>query len=859
MKTSTGTNLSTSPLRKYLMPRPRVNEILGRASCCKLVYVVAGAGYGKTAAVQNYIRQQKDAVVRWVQLTESDNIGTHYWENLTHTVSLDNPKLAREFRELGFPETLVRFKQFAETIKLMEHSTHKTFLVLDDFHLVNSKQALTFAERCTQLAIPGACVIIISRAEPDINTMSLLSKGEAAVLTEDDLRFTTDEIKGFLEHSNIICTLENAEKFAESTKGWPIAVNLLSLVLKKSRESIDTALELTTKNISKLFESEAWSVFPESIQKTLVKLSLVADLTLPLSHEIFSNETLDKYMRELASFISYDSFCNNYRIHPLYLKFLDGKQNLLTKREKRAIYRRAAKWCFENGFFTGTVKYYAASHEYEQIIDVLRSYPGKLPHGTYKYFLDLIAKLEPGKSYEENLKLERLSALAEPFLLIGMREFDTAHKLTETVISEWEQSDSPYKSEVLLNAYNALAHISKYTCITTHRYKTALYLEKSASFAEKLGQKAEDRGIFALQDIRSFACLVGECGTLSNLKEFEESTKEPTTRTNMVSLRRYNGYDDGASCEIEFFKNKLGKAAHYAHRGLMKARQNAHYGIEMMIRQYMLRIAIHMGDYSLSNEILSQIFECIENEGKFNKQLLYDLIIGSFYIQIGAFDMVAPWIFSEHDKDEATDFRVPMRELIVSVRYFIGCKKYNHALTLLSNSYPRLPHERFLFSELVLTLLLSVARIKTGDTDGAVESFEKAYKLSFSGVLEMPFIELGKGIVPIAAAVKKSKTGLIPEKWLHATERKAGIYAKNTLAIGGAYKFEHQIEEKISLTAREREVLGDMSRGLSREEIAELRHLSINTIKKNVQSIYIKLNATNNLDAIRIAVEQKLL
>jgi LuxR family maltose regulon positive regulatory protein len=590
-----------------------------------------------------------------------------------------------------------------------------------------------------------------------------------------------------------------------------------------------------------------------------VKLSLVADLALPLSHEIFSNETLDNYVRELASFISYDSFCNNYRIHPLYLKFLDGKQNLLTKREKRAIYHKTAKWCFENGFYTGAVKYYAASHEYEQIVEVLRSYPGKLPHDTYKYFLDLIEKLEPGKSYEENLKLERLSALTKPFLLIGMREFEAAHKLTETVINEWEQTDSPYKADILLNAYNALAHISKYTCITTHRYKTAFYLEKSASIGERLGKKAEDKGIFALQDIRSFACLVGETGTQEELKVFESSMKELTSQTHIASLKRYNGCDDAASCEIAFFKNELDKAVYYAHRGLMKARQNAHYGIEMMLRQYMLRIAIHMGDYPLSNEILSQISECIKNEGKFNKQLLYDLIIGSFYIQIGASDMVTPWIFSEHDKDEATDFRVPMRELIVSVRYFIGCNKYTHALALLSNSFPRLPHERFLFSELVLTLLLSVARIRTGDAEGAVESFEKAYKLSLSGVLEIPFVELGKGLPPIAAAVSKSKGSLVPQKWLHTMERKAATYAKNTGAIGSAYKFEHQIEEKISLSAREREVLGDMSRGLSREEIAQLRHLSINTIKKNVQSIYIKLDASNNLDAIRIAVEQKLL
>ena len=55
------------------------------------------------------------------------------------------------------------------------------------------------------------------------------------------------------------------------------------------------------------------------------------------------------------------------------------------------------------------------------------------------------------------------------------------------------------------------------------------------------------------------------------------------------------------------------------------------------------------------------------------------------------------------------------------------------------------------------------------------------------------------------------------------------------------------------------EVLNDMYKGLSREEIAENRYLSINTVKKIIQSIFIKLDANNTASAIRIAVKRKIL
>jgi LuxR family maltose regulon positive regulatory protein len=351
---------------------------------------------------------------------------------------------------------------------------------------------------------------------------------------------------------------------------------------------------------------------------------------------------------------------------------------------------------------------------------------------------------------------------------------------------------------------------------------------------------------------------VGEGATEKDFSEFSESLKELALLSDKRHDHKYHGYEEWAACEIAFFKNKLDEAMHLALSGVTKSRANSDHGIEMMLRQYMLRIAIHMGDYALAKEVLEQIYKCIENIGKFNRQLLYDLIAGSFYIHIGVPERAAPWIFSEFDKDESSDFRVPMRELIVSVRYFLSRKKYTRALNTLYNSSPRLPHERFLFSELVFSLLLAIAEVRTGAPRKAVESFEAAYKLSYDGVFEMPFIEMGKHITSITAAVRKCKSSIIPENWLSAVERKAIIYAKNTAVIEKAFKRENKIEEEIPLSEREREVLSDMCRGLSRDEIAMYRCLSINTVKKIVGSLYLKLDASNNLDAVRIAFERKL-
>jgi hypothetical protein len=96
------------------MPRLWIYRIFAQLTSCKLVYMIAGGttGYGKTQAVYNYIQQQPNAVVRWVQLTEHDNIGSHLLGESYACVSFDNPELTIKLCELGFPETAARFKLY---------------------------------------------------------------------------------------------------------------------------------------------------------------------------------------------------------------------------------------------------------------------------------------------------------------------------------------------------------------------------------------------------------------------------------------------------------------------------------------------------------------------------------------------------------------------------------------------------------------------------------------------------------------------------------------------------------------------------------------------------------------------------
>jgi len=859
MNQPTVTNGNLSPLAVDFMPRPRLDRLFAQAAHSKLVYVVAGAGYGKTQAVHHYIEKQPDAVVRWVQLTESDNIGSRYWENLTHNVSSDNPDLARRLREMGFPDTLARFKQFAEILRATEHRAHKTYLVLDDFHLIHTKEALIFAERCAHLQIPGACVIIMSRKEPEINAVSLYANGKASTITEDELRFTVHEITEYLKRCGITCSATDLLRFSDATKGWALAIKLLSLVLRRVPYNLDLALDAMRQNIFHLFEMEAWSGLSEHLKKTMVRLPLVSDLPLVSLREILDDDAFTSDPPAYAPFVWFDSFSNEYRIHPLYLEFLQSKQFILSDDEKQNIYRRAAQWCSENGFFMDAIHYYAKSYQYGRMLEALLSYPFKLPYNACAYFLNILEALDPTDEEQSDYNILLLKNLFMPLLYMGMNRYEEARERSFAVIRKWENLEKPIAAYLLYTAYSNLAYIDMYVCTVSHHYDFPDYLKKAVEFYKASSSPpVKVSGPFAVTDVRSFACLVGENAGLPDFDQFVSALKKAAPYVAETYHHMYYGYDDLAVCELAFFRNQLDHARGRAHDAILKAREKKQYGIEMAAQHYLLRMAIHDGDYPLVREILKQLHSHLDNRDFWNNRMLYDIITGSFYCHIGLPKMAPLWLAVD-EKEPASEARVSARELIVSVRYYLASHKYQQALTILINSYPREPQERFYFGELIFTLLLAAARLLTGDAAGAADDFVRAYGMSFNGEFEMPFIELGKTFHPLAAAVSKRGGGGIPEQWLTAVGRKATIYAKKTAVIIHAFKREKNIKDTVQLSERELEILSDLYHGLSREEIAVNRYLSINTVKKILQSIYIKLDANNNVDAVRIAVEKKII
>ena len=112
---------------------------------------------------------------------------------------------------------------------------------------------------------------------------------------------------------------------------------------------------------------------------------------------------------------------------------------------------------------------------------------------------------------------------------------------------------------------------------------------------------------------------------------------------------------------------------------------------------------------------------------------------------------------------------------------------------------------------------------------------------------EAAVVVVGRDLRP-ALAARAAALGAVGYVSLEASA--SAILSVIREAAGGEVSSPPGLGDEAALSRREAEVLGDIVKGFSNEEIAQRRSLSINSIKSYIRSAYRKLGVTSRSQAV---------
>jgi LuxR family maltose regulon positive regulatory protein len=830
------------------LERVRLNQLLEDALQKPLVTISAGAGYGKTRAVYSFL-QKYDIVTTWIQLSERDNVGMRFWENFLYAVTLYDSCLAKRLGDIGFPETEDQFSKYFSIPEEVITSKERSVTVFDDFHLIQDDSVLRFIKRSAQSPMPKMTTILISRAEPDINTISLLSKGLVAHLNEDDLRFTEEETARYFQLLSIPLSSQSVSNIHSDTAGWALGLHLIGLSLTKapSRErEARTAMKL---NIFKMIENEVFLAISERLQRFLIRLSLIDRLSTDLISVLAGNETLVDELRNLSSFVRYDIYLHAYVIHHLFLDYLRQRQDILTEEEKRDTYLKAARWCDENDYKMDAISYYDKAGEYEAIVWIVYHFPQQIPFNQAKFVFDIYDKA-PAELLEQIAPYH----LQHSRLLLSMNRFTEAVADIRNRIEKYSPlPSSDFNNRVLSGAYLALGFTSYATLPQTDRCDFDPLWEKADHYY-RLNPYDEFSSVTSI----SLDACASKVGTTRSgaMEEYIEALARGIPHVVNVLNGCMYGLDDLARGELLFYKGSLKSAEKFLRQAVFKAEARNQYEVRNRALLYLLRSGVAQGNFERVQRTLKDLEAQLKMAGYDARFITYDIIMGWYYSFLGQPQRVPDWLKGKFAQESFAVFNANFGNL-VKAKFDYFNKRHHELLTFLEREQKRVGG--VLFVRLVNKALESVCHYQLRDKDAALSALGEAYGLAESNNLTMPFIELGKDMRTLTAAAMKDKKCGIPPQWLEMINRKAATYAKRLTFIISEYKRVNNLGNDVPLSSREMDILHDLSHGLSRPEIAANHGLSINTVKMVLNAIYTKLDADNVTDVIRIALERQLI
>ena len=270
----------------------------------------------------------------------------------------------------------------------------------------------------------------------------------------------------------------------------------------------------------------------------------------------------------------------------------------------------------------------------------------------------------------------------------------------------------------------------------------------------------------------------------------------------------------------------------------------------------MMRIAVSQGLFSKAAEALKDTKSLVDETEFVSRFLYYELTYGAFCIYTMQLDNVPSFLKDKFSPYGHTFINEKSTNQVKAL-YYYNSGNYAPLMAYIEENKRR----KFisLYNRVELTAMESCILFKKKHRKDAFSILYDGYKIASPNSLIMPFISLGNDMrALVGAAIREPDIG-IPKAWLEMIGRKSASYAKYQSQFRASHDKSSGADSEVSLSARELEVLRLLYNGLSRAEIAAALNLSSNTVKLIISNIYIKLDARNLADVIRITSERDLL
>jgi LuxR family maltose regulon positive regulatory protein len=847
------TKLHIPHVRKSMVSRPRLMRKLNEGMEAKLTLISAQAGYGKTTALSEWVKQCS-SLVAWVSLDKQDNDWIQFWSYITASIQERVPGFGLAVCSLLEKGPSVSLEPpITALLNELNQLTGELVIILDDYHVIELPAIHQSMIYLLEHLPPHIHFYIASRTDLTIPTARLLAKGELHHIIMQDLRFQLDEgLIFFRDTTDLLLTKEQVTELFHQTEGWISGLQLAAISLKRSDNIAETIQQFSGQqhHISDYLLEEVFHHQSEQTRAFLLETSILSRMNRSLCQAVTGQMNCQEQLERLEQLnlfvIPLDDHRNWYRYHHLLSEFL---QQLLFRTDPdkwMQVHIHAANCLENNGFDEEAVEHYI---EGKQVADAVRMIEKNLHTLVQSKSVVLIrwVSVLPENSFAEKPMIE----LFYISVLLGVGEWKATFRRVEQAKIRFQALQEKL-TDVEWN--QAMGNIYFFFAITSYLQKD---LERTSDYFELVERYMPEGSFFQTvgrnryQGYDSFDDLLAHINDLHAADAFllkwiqtwEDKKEYP-----------FIGFLYASYSKLLYEWNRLDEAEFYANKALGRKDMQPFARILIQIAISASRIQQAKGNPNRASELLEQLKSQIDSPDAELFMLKIEAEQACLSLQQGSLQDALDWMqrCGLAHTDEVSLNR--MVEHLTLARVLVAGERMDEALYLLERLNRLVGKEDLLRDRIRVVIVQSVALQRLGQTEAAILQLETALHLAEPEGYIRSIIDEGPAMVELLSAYWKVQQGNV----LGDNPLVSLAYVEQLLQALNVTP-EEELPPKEILTGQETKVLLLIAGGLSNKEIAIRLNITVETVKFHIKNVYRKLGVNNRVQALQRAKELMVL
>ena len=740
-------------------------------------------------------------------------------------------------------------------------------IVLDDFHVIKASQVNEMLMFLVENLPTNMHIFLSSRADPSWSLARLRVEGQLIELRADELRFTSEESKVFLNKMmDLDLSLADVVALEAHTEGWIAGLQMAALSMQGRTDKSDFIRSFSGSHrfVLDYLMEEVLKQQTATIQEFLFKTSILERMTASLCDALMGRDDSRLVLAQLDNanlfLIPLDDERRWYRYHHLFADLLQQRLQQEQGYSVRNLHRQASDWYEKNGLITEAMKHTLKAKDFEQAAERIEQvgwaiftrgematvirWISALPQNIlssrpqlnvlYAWAMAKSGHLDEVETCLQGVDTQTMKGevAAVRAYVAGVRgNLSQAVELAQIALAELPEENLPMRAIVTQNlgvayhwngdpiaATQFLTKAAELTRLANQKFQTLTTLAILGRAHEMQGNLHKAVEIY--QDAIDLA---------------SESSQQPVPFAGMAHV--------GMAGQL-YEWNDLDGAMQNVVEGIRLSKMGGFVAYQIFGYTLLTKIYEAKGDHDQANEMLQKA-EWLGQDSE------YDLVMA-----LVAETRVRIWMRQEnlatandwaqaHLVNSMTDLNAADEiEQIVVAQVFAAQGKFNQALDLLSQLLDTAQAARRVENVLKILTLQAMVYQAQQKIDSALSVLEQALSFAESEGYLRIFIDHGK---PMDELLRRALTsGIAPNYVARLLEH---YEAKSTPT-------QPLIEP---LSERETEVLRLIVAGLSNSEIAAELTIAESTVKTHINHIYAKLSVTSRTQAAAKARELKLL